>query len=144
MTAEADQPKAPCCWIVAGETSGDAYGAALATALAAAQPGIRLAGMGAAKMRAAGVETYIDSEELKRKQEEAAAAEVERCYRKAKEILAANDGFFEMIASELAKKGLLTMKDIQEIKILILQPVMLIQCMLKCGCLLLMVEQCIT
>ena len=59
---------------------------------------------------------YSDSEELNRKQEEAAAAEVERCYRKAKEILAANDEFFEMIASELAKKGLLTMKDIQEIK----------------------------
>lgn len=64
MTAAAAQSKSPCCWIVAGETSGDAYGAALATALAAAQPGIRLAGMGAEKMRAAGVETYIDSTEL--------------------------------------------------------------------------------
>ncbi len=59
---------------------------------------------------------YLDSEELKRRQEEAAAAEVDRFYRKAKEILAANDGFFEKIASELAKKGLLTAKDVQEIK----------------------------
>ena len=58
------QSKPLTCWIVAGEASGDAYGAALATALREAQPGIRLAGMGAEKMRAAGVETYIDSTEL--------------------------------------------------------------------------------
>ncbi|MBQ4479405.1 MAG: lipid-A-disaccharide synthase [Victivallales bacterium] len=58
------QSKPLTCWIVAGEASGDAYGAALATALQTARPGIRLAGMGAGKMRAAGVETYIDSTEL--------------------------------------------------------------------------------
>ena len=49
---------------MAGEASGDAYGAAVAVSLKAACPGIRLAGMGAAKMRAAGVETYVDSTEL--------------------------------------------------------------------------------
>ena len=59
---------------------------------------------------------YDDSQELKRRQEEATALEVECYYRKAKEILADNNEFFEKIASELAKKGLLTMKDIQEIK----------------------------
>ena len=64
MTDEGIQPKPLTCWIVAGEASGDAYGAALATALRTANPAIRLAGMGAEKMRAAGVETYIDSTEL--------------------------------------------------------------------------------
>ena len=64
MSENPVQSKPLTCWIVAGEASGDAYGAALATALREAQPGIRLAGMGAEKMRAAGVETYIDSTEL--------------------------------------------------------------------------------
>ncbi len=59
---------------------------------------------------------FNDSEELKRKQEEATALELERYYRKAKEILAENDEFFEKLASGLAEKGLLTAKDVQEIK----------------------------
>ena len=64
MSENPVQSKPLTCWIVAGEASGDAYGAALATALREVQPEIRLAGMGAAKMRAVGVETYIDSTEL--------------------------------------------------------------------------------
>jgi lipid-A-disaccharide synthase len=51
-------------WIIAGETSGDLYGAWLARELRALSPGIRIVGMGAAEMRAAGVEILVDSTEL--------------------------------------------------------------------------------
>ena len=51
-------------WIIAGESSGDAYGAALAEALHRRQPQLRLHGMGMEKMRAAGVELFTDSSEL--------------------------------------------------------------------------------
>lgn len=51
-------------WIIAGESSGDAYGAALAEALHRRQPQLRLHGMGMEKMRAAGVELFADSSEL--------------------------------------------------------------------------------
>lgn len=51
-------------WIMAGETSGDGYGAGLATALRAQEPGVVLRGMGGDRMRAAGVETFVDSTEL--------------------------------------------------------------------------------
>lgn len=51
---------APLIWIVAGEESGDLQGAALARALAAETPGVRLAGLGGRQMRAAGVELFAD------------------------------------------------------------------------------------
>ena len=57
-----------------------------------------------------------DSEELKAKREMVVASEVEKAYRKAKEILAVNRTFFEKIAEELARKRLLTKKDVQRIK----------------------------
>ena len=47
--------------IVAGEASGDLYGATLATELHALSPGTRLLGMGGDRMREAGVETLVDA-----------------------------------------------------------------------------------
>ena len=59
---------------------------------------------------------YEDSQHLWSAQEQAVSAEVEKYYRKAKEILAANYEFLEKLATALEKKGLLTMTDIKEIK----------------------------
>lgn len=59
---------------------------------------------------------YEDSQRLWSAQEQAVSAEVERYYRKAKEILAANSEFLNRVAAELEKKGLLTMVDIKAIK----------------------------
>lgn len=60
--------------------------------------------------------SYDDSYELKAKQEQAIATEVERYYRKAKEILAQNKDFLEEIAQGLIQKGVLTAEDIREIR----------------------------
>ncbi|MBU8902436.1 MAG: lipid-A-disaccharide synthase [Victivallales bacterium] len=55
-------------WIFSGETSGDTYGAQLATTIRElehkAGNEIEIAGMGASKMRAAGVDIMVDSTEL--------------------------------------------------------------------------------
>ena len=51
-------------WIMAGEASGDLYGAELARELMAARPGIKIAGMGGVAMKEAGVEIIVDSTEL--------------------------------------------------------------------------------
>ena len=59
---------------------------------------------------------YKDTESLKSEQEKAVAAEVEKFYRKAKEIISLNFEFFEKIAAALAKKKLLSAVDIQKIK----------------------------
>ena len=56
------------------------------------------------------------SEELKAKQEQAVASEIERYYRKAKEILALNHELLDAIALGLSQKGVLTAADIAEIK----------------------------
>jgi len=53
---------------------------------------------------------------LKAKQEQMAAAEIERFYRKVKEILSKNRELFEAIAGELSIKGVLTAADIRRIK----------------------------
>jgi lipid-A-disaccharide synthase len=55
---------APTIWIVAGETSGDGYGARLANELRGLCPDVCLKGMGGAAMRNAGVEILVDSSEL--------------------------------------------------------------------------------
>lgn len=57
-----------------------------------------------------------DSEELRAKQEQAVAAEVERYYRRAKDILAQNKDLLEGIAQGLLQKGVLTDADIAEIR----------------------------
>jgi ATP-dependent Zn protease len=44
------------------------------------------------------------------------AAEVEKSYRKAREILALNAEYFEKVAQALARKKLLSAEDIQELK----------------------------
>lgn len=59
---------------------------------------------------------YDDSEALKAKLEQATASEVERYYRKTKEILALNRRLLEAIAGELAVKGVLTDSDIRRIR----------------------------
>jgi lipid-A-disaccharide synthase len=50
--------------IVAGEASGDLYGAKLATELRTLAPGTRFYGMGGDCMREAGVETQVDANEM--------------------------------------------------------------------------------
>jgi len=51
-------------WIIAGETSGDVYGAGLACELRKLDPEIAVAGMGGRAMADAGVEILVDSTEL--------------------------------------------------------------------------------
>ena len=60
--------------------------------------------------------SYRDSEDLRAKQEQTTAAEVERYYRKAKEILTLNRDLLEGIAQGLMEKGVLTAADIEIIK----------------------------
>ena len=59
---------------------------------------------------------FDDSQELVSKQEQAVSAEIERCYRKTKEILSVNHELLELIATELAASGVLTAADISRIK----------------------------
>lgn len=59
---------------------------------------------------------YSDSQRLMSEQEQAVAAEIEKYYRKAKEILSSNWDFFEKIAAALAQRKLLSAVDIQLIK----------------------------
>ncbi|MCH5321632.1 MAG: AAA family ATPase [Eubacterium sp.] len=59
---------------------------------------------------------FDDSDDLMSRQEQVVAAEVEKYYRKAREILSQNWEFFEKLAAELAKKKILNTADIQKIK----------------------------
>ena len=59
---------------------------------------------------------YRDSEDMQARGEQAVASEVERYYKKAKEIIAQNSEFFEKIAKALAEKKLLGTEEIREIK----------------------------
>ena len=54
----------PCLMIVAGERSGDLYGAELALALRERLPELRLFGCGGEAMRLAGVDTVVDAHQL--------------------------------------------------------------------------------
>ena len=56
--------RAPNIWIIAGESSGDLYGAKLARDLKRLDPQAEIAGMGGARMREAGVRLLVDSTEL--------------------------------------------------------------------------------
>lgn len=51
-------------WIMAGEASGDLYGAELTKALHQMAPDLQISGMGGLKMKEAGVEIFVDSTEL--------------------------------------------------------------------------------
>ena len=57
-------PKPKTVWIIAGESSGDTYGARLTQELKSISPGIKIAGMGGHHMRDAGVDILVDSSEL--------------------------------------------------------------------------------
>ena len=59
---------------------------------------------------------YQNSQAALAHQEQAVAAEIEKYYRKAKEILAANREFFEKVEQELSEKKLLTMRDLTRIR----------------------------
>jgi lipid-A-disaccharide synthase len=50
--------------IVTGEVSGDIYGGLLAAEIHAHDPAIQISGVGGERMRGAGVETFLDSEDL--------------------------------------------------------------------------------
>ena len=54
----------PKIWLIAGESSGDLYGAKLAEDLKRLAPGAEFAGMGGTRMRSAGVRLLVDSTEL--------------------------------------------------------------------------------
>ncbi|MBP5183144.1 MAG: lipid-A-disaccharide synthase, partial [Lentisphaeria bacterium] len=58
------QGKSPLVWIIAGEASGDLYGAQLARDIREKDPSSSIAGMGGVKMREAGVDILVDSSEL--------------------------------------------------------------------------------
>ncbi len=60
----ADTQKRPLIWIMAGESSGDLYGAHIATELKRQNPDCDIKGMGGVKMKAAGVDILVDSTEL--------------------------------------------------------------------------------
>ena len=60
--------------------------------------------------------TLSASPELTAKQEQAVAAEAEKYFRRAKEILSSNRELFEEIALELSKKGVLNASDIAQIR----------------------------
>ncbi len=51
-------------WIIAGESSGDIYGARLAGALRKLNPDISISGMGGVEMKKAGIDIIVDSTEL--------------------------------------------------------------------------------
>lgn len=57
-----------------------------------------------------------DSQHLRAEQEQVVSSEVEKYYRKAKEILSKNSDFLDKVAIALKQKGFLTGVDIQEIK----------------------------
>ncbi len=59
---------------------------------------------------------HRDSEELIARQEQAIAIEVEKAFRKAKEILVGNREFLDAIAAELTQKEFLTALDVKRIK----------------------------
>lgn len=54
----------PRIWLIAGEASGDLYGAQLAKDLRKLNPHVELSGMGGVKMKEAGVHILVDSTEL--------------------------------------------------------------------------------
>ena len=56
--------KAPLIWIMAGESSGDLYGARIASEIRKIQPDAVIQGMGGVKMNEAGVDILVDSSEL--------------------------------------------------------------------------------
>ena len=56
--------KQPLIWIMAGESSGDLYGARIAQEVMKQCPGAVVRGMGGNRMRDAGVDLFIDSSEL--------------------------------------------------------------------------------
>lgn len=59
---------------------------------------------------------YEDTEYLKREQERVISSEIDKFYRKAKEIISLNYDFFEKMAKALANKKTLTSVDVQAIK----------------------------
>ncbi len=57
-------PSTPHIMLLAGEASGDAHAAEVATELKRIQPDVQLSGMGSDEMRAAGVDLFFDSRSI--------------------------------------------------------------------------------
>ena len=64
LSEKATSRKEPLIWLIAGEASGDLYGALLAENLHKLNPRAKIQGMGGVKMKAAGVDILVDSSEL--------------------------------------------------------------------------------
>ena len=64
MSAQRVNSSGKKVWIFAGESSGDLYGAHLATALKDLKPDVQIAGMGGHEMASAAVDIMVDSTEL--------------------------------------------------------------------------------
>lgn len=62
--SEAGDPRPPTVLVVAGEASGDLRGAELVGELRGLVPGLRVTGVGGARLRAAGQEPEVDAEEI--------------------------------------------------------------------------------
>ncbi|PIE71989.1 MAG: lipid-A-disaccharide synthase [Deltaproteobacteria bacterium] len=62
--AQSSSRTRPLIFMIAGEASGDVHGGALARALLARLPQVRLAGVGGDAMRSAGVKTCVDAKHL--------------------------------------------------------------------------------
>jgi len=78
--------------IVAGERSGDVYGAGLAQALRARLPGVEIFGAGGHAMREAGVDTVVDSHEIAIAGITEVASGLPRVYRAFHKLLREVDG----------------------------------------------------
>jgi len=64
LTQDTEKTAPKAVWLIAGESSGDLYGAGIAGAMRKADPSLRIAGMGGPRMREAGVDILVDSSEL--------------------------------------------------------------------------------
>ena len=60
--------------------------------------------------------SYDDSDKLKERQENAAAIEVEHCYRKVKQMLVANSEFLDKVADRICRRGIVSSAELSEIK----------------------------
>ena len=105
--------------IVAGERSGDVYGAGLAQALRARLPGVEIFGAGGHAMREAGVDTVVDSHEIAIAGITEVASGLPRVYRAFHKLLREVDGrhanlailidfpdFNLRLAGQLKKRGI--------------------------------------
>lgn len=86
-TDTGQQTVSNCVFMVAGERSGEVYGAELATALLARLPELEIFGCGGDAMRQAGVETVVDAKEFALMGIAELVADLPRAYRRFHSLL---------------------------------------------------------